>query len=89
MASYRIEWKRSALKELKQLPKSSILKALSVVEKLTTDPHPNSSKKLSGTDNTYRIRIGDYRLVYNIMEQVLTIEVIRIGHRKNVYRNLP
>jgi mRNA interferase RelE/StbE len=89
MALYKIEWKRSATKELKQLPKNAIQKALSIVEELTNNPHPNSSKKLSGTDSTYRIRFGNYRMVYNVMDQVLIIEVIRIGHRKDVYRNLP
>jgi len=89
MALYKIEWKRSAAKELKRLPKNAILKALSIVEELTNNPHPNVSKKLSGTDHTYRIRIADYRLVYNVMDQVLVIEVIRVGHRKSVYRNLP
>ena len=88
MALYSIEWKRSAAKELKQLPKNAIQKALSVVEELTVNPHPASSRKLSGTDHTYRIRFGDYRLIYNVMEQVLIIEVIRVGYRKSVYRNL-
>jgi mRNA interferase RelE/StbE len=81
MALYNIEWKRSATKELKQLPKNAILKALSIVEELTNNPHPNASKKLSGTDHTYRIRFGDYRLVYNVMDQLLIIEVIR--HHKH------
>ena len=89
MALYNIEWKRSATNELKQLPKNAIHKALSIVKELTSNPHPNASKKLSGADNTYRIRFGDYRIVYNVMDQVLIIEVIRIGHRKDVYRNLP
>ncbi len=88
MALYKIEWKRSATKELKHLPNNAILKALSIVETLTTNPHPNASKKLSGTDHTYRIRFGDYRLIYDVMDQVLIIEVIRVGHRKDVYRNL-
>jgi len=89
MALYNIEWKRSATKELKRLPKNAIIKALSIVEELTNEPHPNASQKLSGTDNHYRIRFGDYRIFYNVMDQVLIIEVIRIGHRKDVYRNLP
>jgi mRNA interferase RelE/StbE len=89
MALYKIEWKRSATKELRQLPKNAIQKALSIVETLTNNPHPNASKKLSGTDNTYRIRFGDYRIIYNVMDQVLIIEVIRVGHRKDIYRNLP
>jgi mRNA interferase RelE/StbE len=78
MALYKIEWKRSATKELRQLPKNAILKALSIVEELSNDPHPNTSKKLSGTDNTYRVRFGDYRIIYNVMDQVLIIEVIRV-----------
>jgi mRNA interferase RelE/StbE len=88
MALYKIEWKRSAAKELKQLPRNAILKALSIVEELSITPHPKSSIKLSGTDHTYRIRFGDYRLIYYVMEKVLIIEVVRVGHRKNVYRNL-
>jgi mRNA interferase RelE/StbE len=89
MALYKIEWKRSAKKELEQLPKNAILKALSIVETLANDPHPNDSIKMSGTDHTYRIRFGNYRLIYNVMDQILIIEVIRVGHRKDVYRNLP
>jgi len=53
MALYKIEWKRSAAKELKQLPKNTILKALSIAEDLSTNPHPKSSMILSGTDHTY------------------------------------
>ena len=76
MALYRIEWKRSAAKELKQLPKNAIQKALSIVEELTNNPHPNTSKKLSGTDNTYRIRFGNYRMIYNVMDQMLVSALI-------------
>ena len=76
MALYKIEWKRSAAKELKQLTKSAILKALSIVEELTNNPHPNTSKKLSGTDNTYRIRFGNYRMIYNVMDQMLVSALI-------------
>jgi len=88
MASFEIRWKRSAAKELKKLPQSVIGKILQSVENLANDPTPLQSVKLSGADHTYRIRIGDYRLVYNVLNRALTVEVIRVGHRKDVYRNL-
>jgi len=89
MELFKIEWKKTASKEMKQLPQKAILKALSIVENLSTDPFPVDSKKLSGTNHTYRVRFGNYRLIYNVLDQVLIIEVIRVGHRKNAYRNLP
>lgn len=89
MASFEIRWKRSAGKELKKLPQSAIGRILPVVEALATDPTPVNSLKLSGAEHTYRVRIGDYRLIYNVLNRILTIEVIRVGHRKDVYRNLP
>lgn len=89
MASFEIRWKRSAGKELKKLPQSVIGRILPVVEALANDPIPANSVKLSGAEHTYRIRIGDYRLIYNVLNRILTIEVIRVGHRKDVYRNIP
>jgi len=89
MASFEIRWKQSAGKELKKLPQSVIGRILPVVEALANDPIPANSVKLSGADHTYRIRIGDYRLIYNVLNRTLTIEVIRVGHRKDVYRNIP
>ncbi|MDX9789031.1 MAG: type II toxin-antitoxin system RelE/ParE family toxin [Desulfobacterales bacterium] len=88
MALYKIEWKRSATKELRSLPSKAIKKILATVEELTTNPHPIASIKLSGTEHTYRIRTGEYRIVYNMLDQVLVIAVIRVGHRKDVYRHL-
>ncbi|MFY9944218.1 MAG: type II toxin-antitoxin system RelE/ParE family toxin [Desulfobacterales bacterium] len=76
-------------KELKKLPQSAIGRILPVVEALVNDPTPVTSVKLSGAEHTYRIRVGDYRLIYNVLNHILTIEVIRVGHRKNVYRNIP
>jgi len=89
MALYKIEWKRSAIKELRSLPRKAIEKILATVEDLTENPRPISSIKLSGTEYTHRIRLGDYRVIYNIQDQVLVIEVIRVGHRKDVYRHVP
>jgi mRNA interferase RelE/StbE len=84
--TYRIEWKRSALKELHQLPRSIIVRILAAVEILTNNPYPSGNRKLVGSDHSYRLRVGDYRVVYSVDNNVLVIEVLRVRHRKDVYR---
>lgn len=86
MESYRIEFTRSAEKDLRKIDRSRVAAILHKVEQLQLDPRPNGSKKLAGADRTYRIRIGDYRVVYEIEDDVLVVLVIRIAHRKDVYR---
>jgi mRNA interferase RelE/StbE len=88
MASYKVQWKKSAQKELRKLNKDAILKILEVVDRLADDPHPEGSGKLRGSQHTYRIRMGDYRILYSVKSEVLTIEIIRVGHRKEIYRRL-
>ncbi len=73
MASYKIRWKSSAKKELKKLDKQIILRVVNSVEKLATNPHPSGSKKLMGSNSIYRIRVGDYRIIYKLESSVLTI----------------
>ena len=86
MASYQIEWKNSALKELQKLPRQVIPKIVAAVSDLSKDPHPESVRKLVGSEHPFRIRAGDYRVVYEIFENKLIIEIIRVRHRKDVYR---
>lgn len=86
MDSYKIEWKQTAVKELKQLPKEIIPKILAVAQKLSSNPLPPQTTKLVGTQNSFRIRAGDYRIIYNIFSKTLIIEVIRVKHRKEVYK---
>ena len=88
MATYSIEWKSSAKKELRRLPKKVINNIISAIEKLPHNLHPAGSKKLIGTEHIYRQRIGDYRIVYSIESNRLVIEIVRVGHRKDVYRNI-
>lgn len=88
MASYKIEWKKSASKELKQLDRLVIQKVVKAVEKLATNPTPRGSRKIRGSEHTYRIRLGEYRIIYSIKSNVLVIEVISVGHRKEIYRRL-
>ena len=88
MASFEIRWKTSAKKELKTLTQPTILKILKVIESLAENPYPHGTKKLQGTEHTYRLRIGDYRIIYSVESSILLIEVIRIGHRKEVYKRI-
>ncbi|MDL1971582.1 MAG: type II toxin-antitoxin system RelE/ParE family toxin [Candidatus Desulfofervidaceae bacterium] len=85
---YKIEWKQSATKELKNLKKSDIPRIIEAVEKLSVNPSPPGTRKLQGCEQLYRIRVGEYRVVYSIKNKVLLIEIIRVGHRKNIYKNI-
>ena len=86
MASYKILWKKSAQKELYKLNKELISKVLEFVAHLSENPYPDGCLKLRGSHDAYRYRIGDYRIIYTVLSNILTIEIIRIGHRKEIYR---
>lgn len=86
MSSYRVELTRSAEKDLRRIDKAQVAAVYRGLESLSDDPRPDGVKKLSAADRTYRIRIGAYRVVYEIEDEVLLILVIRVAHRKDVYR---
>lgn len=86
MASYRIEWKPSATKELKRLPRDVIPRVVRAVGELATNPLPQGAVKLKGSQSTYRIRVGDYRVIYTVIAEVLMIEIVRVRHRRDAYR---
>lgn len=86
--SYAVQLKKSALKDLYKLPKDASRKIAQDINALGQNPRPQGSKKLKGVDNLYRIRAGNYRIVYQIHDKVLIVLVIFIGDRKEVYRNL-
>lgn len=82
---YIVRLKRSAEKELKNLPTRTHDKVINILLSLKENPFPRNSKKLRGREG-YRIRIGDYRILYLIDESNKNIEVISVAHRKEVYR---
>lgn len=86
MASFEIEWKRSASKELRKLPNDMIPRNIVAVESLAADPHPAGSRKLEGSEHTYRVREGSYRVIYEIDAKGVTITIVRVAHRSEVYR---
>lgn len=86
MATYQIKWKTSALRELKKIDKKMIPRIVSLAESLVADPFPSGARKLCGTEHTYRIRLGDYRIIYDVHRSIVTVEIVRVRHRKDVYR---
>lgn len=85
MAEYETFFKESVWKDLRKVPKAKLKKILSRIRKLNDNPRPTGCEKLTGQE-LYRIRQGKYRIVYSIQDDELTVWVIKVGHRKNVYR---
>jgi mRNA interferase RelE/StbE len=83
---YKIEFSNAALKQLKKLPVKVRTRIQTKIDELADNPRPNGVVKLEDSDNGYRIRIGNYRVLYNIFDDVLLVTVVRVGHRKDVYR---
>ncbi len=84
--NYKIEFARAAEKQLADLPHSELKKLAKRIEKLTSDPFPPGYEKMKGSDDLYRIRQGDYRVIYSVFKSKLVILVVKIGHRREVYR---
>lgn len=85
MAEYEVLFKKSVWTDLKKIPGNDLKRILSKIEKLGDDPRPKGCEKLTAED-FYRIRQGKYRIVYSIQDQALAVWVIKVGHRKDVYR---
>lgn len=84
---YKVSIKNSALKEIQQIPKDFRIKIIETIDSLANDPRPSGVKKLENFKNSYRVRVGQYRIVYEIEDRQLIVEVIKVGNRKEVYRN--
>ena len=85
MAGYKVYFKESVEKDLRQIPQKEIKKILRRIESLTVNPRPQGCEKLTGQER-YRIRHGHYRILYSVQDNELTIWVVKISHRKDVYR---
>jgi len=85
MAKYKIQVKKSAEKELGQIPKKDLVKILDKIQGLADNPHPVGSIKLTN-DEKYRVRVGNYRVLYQVEDNILTVVVVKVGHRKDIYR---
>ena len=85
MAEYKIFFKRSVEKDFKVIPKNDLKKNLDRIQALAEDPRPQGCEKLTGQQK-YRLRQGRYRILYSIQDDELTIWVVKVGHRKDIYR---
>ena len=85
MAEYKIYFKESVEKDFRTIPKKDLQKILSRIEALAKDPKPPGHEKLTGQER-YRLRQGQYRIIYSVRDKELTVWVVKIGHRKDVYR---
>jgi len=85
MAKYRIEIKKSAQKEIQSLPQKDTLRIIAKIQSLAENPRGPDSKKLS-SDERYRVRVGQYRILYEICDDVLVVTVVKVANRKDVYR---
>ena len=84
--NYEIELSRTALKNITKIPKRDLIRIQNRLEDLSIEPLPVDVKKIRGDDNLYRVRSGNYRILYRIFDDMLCILVIDIDHRKDVYK---
>ena len=85
---YTLWYKKSVEKDLRKLPKSQLQAIVRKIQALATDPRPVSSIKLQGSENLFRMRHADYRIIYQINDSEVTVLVIKVGHRREVYKDL-
>jgi mRNA interferase RelE/StbE len=83
---YIVSFRRSAQKELEALPKEVISRVLPKIEELAVEPRPDGCKKLKGQENSWRIRVGYYRVIYSIDDDSCNVDIINIRHRSQAYR---
>ncbi len=82
---YKILYEKRVLKEVKYVPNSIKIRIFNEIEKLSLNPYPTQSKKLQGTKNIFRLRVGLYRVIYSVRNKNLIILIVRIAHRKDAY----
>ncbi|MBV9387588.1 MAG: type II toxin-antitoxin system RelE/ParE family toxin [Chroococcidiopsidaceae cyanobacterium CP_BM_ER_R8_30] len=86
--AYRVEITRKAAKQVKSLPQEERERIGTEIEALTDNPRPIGVRKISGERDFYRVRVGDYRIIYEIQDKILLILVIGVGHRREIYRGI-
>ena len=85
MAAYKLFFKKSVQRDFDSIPKKDLKRILSRIESLSEDPRPKGCEKLTGQER-YRLRQGRYRIVYSIQDDELTVWVVKVAHRKDIYR---
>lgn len=88
MASYKVVPKSSVEKDLRSLSKSTVLRVMKRIDALASDPFPRQTAKLEGGEELYRIRVGDYRVIYSVDREARLVTIHHVRHRREVYRKL-
>lgn len=83
---YGVEFRPAAFKQLQGLGHRERRRIVRRIEALAEDPRPGGVRKLADSDSTYRIRIGDYRVIYDVLDDRLLVLVVKVGHRRDIYR---
>ncbi len=86
MTTYRVEIARRAVKALAALPRLEQQRIRAAIDLLTDNPRPPGCVAMAGEARAYRVRVGDYRIIYEVLDARLVVQVVRIGHRRDVYR---
>ena len=86
MALFKINWKTSSERDLRKIDKQFIPRIVDAIESLANNPFPSQSKKLKDTESSFRLRIGDYRIIYQVDSQKKEIIIYHLRHRKDAYR---
>ncbi len=86
---YSVEFRPSVLKSVKNLPKRDLIRIRKKIDDLSTNLPDPATTKMKGNNSFHKVRSGDYRIIYEIHDAKLVILVVKIGHRKDVYQNLP
>ena len=85
MGRYRVVFRKSVARDLRRFPHRDVARILATIESLSEDPRPAGVEKLSGQER-YRVRQGDYRIIYEISDDAVIVIVVKVGHRSDVYR---
>ena len=85
MAAYKLFFKKSVQKDFDAIPKRDLERILKLIEALAEDPRPPGCEKLTGQDR-YRLRQGRYRIAYSVQDDELTVWIVKVAHRRHVYR---
>jgi len=86
MASYSIEVSATAERQLRKIGRETLTRVITAIESLAANQRPRGCRKLKGFDDVYRIRVGKYRVIYSLDEKNVLILILKVGHRKSIYR---
>ena len=84
--AYRIELTTQATKQVAALDRLTLKRVAARIDALADEPRPPGARKLTANDNLYRIRVGDFRVIYRVLDRLILVTIIRIGHRRAIYR---